>query len=400
MAHLIPLPSRLIQPRWVNRVPAPAHDSLSAQARRDFLAANPDSYLTVTRAPEDLGPGEVWDVDKALDASRTALNRLITDGAFSPVNPPGLYLYRLTRGDHQQTAIVGGVATADYHDGTMRIHEEVQPARAEHLARHLDGLRVQSSPIALAHRPDDVIDEIVSTVVKSTAPAIAFSNQDDLVQEVWALGDDRSVAAVTDALADEPVYLIDGHHRAAAAARFEATTTAEGAGLVLCALFPSDQLRIDAFHRCLPSLDAAEFLQLLSRAFPVRTAPDIETVMQRTPTEIAITAGSAWYLIDLPVTEGEGLLVDLDPVRLDRHVLRPLLGIDSSAPGDDLAYTHSSDTKADLEHLAATGATICVMRPIPIESLMAASDAGLLMPPKSTYFQPKVRSGVFLRPIG
>ncbi|MGI9614183.1 MAG: DUF1015 family protein [Acidimicrobiales bacterium] len=388
----------------MDRVPAPAHDSLSPAERRRFLETNPDCYLTVTRSPEDLAPGQVWDAEEALEASRTALDRLLAAGAFTSPETPALYLYRLTADGHCQVGFVGGVSVDDYDRGTVRIHEQIKAVRASHLATQLDELGVQSSPITLAHKPNESIAETAAAIVATDQPVIAVTSADGLRQEVWEVTDSSTIATVTDALADEFLYLIDGHHRAAAAsahrARVEPGTGEGGADLMLCAVFPSTQLKNEAFHRCVNGVDPTELIATLEAATTVRSVDTIDEVLDRRSDELALWTGDRWQLVTPPSARESSPLEALDPVRLERHVLWPLLGIDESNPSGQLSYRHGMADRADLEQLQTlSSGAVWAMRPVPMETLMAVSDEGLTMPPKSTYFVPKVRSGVFLRSV-
>jgi uncharacterized protein (DUF1015 family) len=403
VARLEPVAARLISPEWVQRVPSPAHDSLSPEARRRHVALNPDSYLTVTRAPDDLPTGTRWDLREVLASSQASLDRLLDAGAFGELGAPALYLYRLTLGDHSQTGIVGLVATEDYDRGVIRVHERHVDARAQLLADHLAALQVQSSPIALAHRPHGTVTAVVSQATASTAPLLDFRSSDGLRQQLWLLEDRAAAGRLRDALADVPLYLIDGHHRAAAMSRYRAASGSPGAEWMLGALFADDQLQNQAFHRHLHGIDLARLLAELGRRYVVRHVAPVSDVAGRRPDELALLAGSRWHLLRLPYparpASARALLNLLDPTRLQHHVLGPLLGIDGSAgPGANLTYLPGLGDEADLVRLAGAGRDgVWVMRPVPVATLLAVADAGLVMPPKSTYFVPKVRAGVFLR---
>ena len=408
MADLVPIPVRLVAPAWVDRVPAPAHDSLTPDERRRFLEANPDCYLTVTRSPEDLRPGERWDADEALAASKEALTRLLDAGAFTSPEGPALYLYRLAIDDHAQVGVVGGVAVDDYDRGVVRIHEQIKAVRATHLATQLAELGVQSSPITLAHTPNAAIGDATRRWIDAHDPAIDVTAPDGLRQQVWEVTDHTVTECIRAALADEKLYLIDGHHRAAAASAHRARVGPGaghgGADVMLSAVFPSTELTNEAFHRWLRQVDAGELLTKLAEATTVRPASSIDAVLGREPDELALWADGRWHLVDTPANvsagNGPGPLGAIDPVRLERWVLEPILGIDESTSSDELTYLHGTADRSDLEALEhiETGA-VWAMRPVSMAVLMAASDAQLTMPPKSTYFVPKVRSGVFLRSV-
>lgn len=404
MASVSLVQTRLVEPEWVSRVPAPAHDSLSPAQRRRLIEENPRSYLAVTRSPDDHPEGGRWDSKEALALSKQSLDAILKAGAFGPVRAPSLYLYRLSADGHSQVGIVGTVATSDYDTGVVRVHESIQTVRSQDLALHLDGLRVQSSPIALAHRPDSTISTIVAQTISTKPVIVDFAQDDGLRQEVWAVEEEASRRLI-DALADEPLYLIDGHHRAAAASLFHRSQPSDASAQILCAIFNTDEVRSDAFHRGLRNIDLALLLTRIRAAFPSRETDDLGEVEARHPREIAIATAEGWHLVTLPPSpDSEGsLLANLDSERFRHHVLLSMLDIDPTVANDQLSFLHGSGDEEDLHRVAevvrADYQAIAVIRPIPMETLIAISDEGHVMPPKSTYFRPKVRSGVFLRPL-
>lgn len=410
MAQLSPTALRVISPPWVDRVPAPAHDSLTPAERRRYLAGNPDSYLTVTRSPEDAEPGEPWDPEAALERSTASLRRLVDEGAFGPLTSASLYLYELSFDGHTQVGVVGGVATEDYEQGTIRIHERIRDDRADHLATQLGGLGVQSSPIAVAYRPNETIDGAIAQVVGSEEPMVDFEAIDGVRQRVWRIEDEVTGDRIRTAIGDLPLYLIDGHHRAAATAKLRRGSSGSDTEWILAAAFSARDLLTEAFHRCLPGADGAELLSQLEPHLAIRTVADRSEVLDRGPDEVALLLpaneeGSRWHLVTLPPpssagTEAQRFLATLEPVRLEQVVLQPILGIETEAAGGRIAFLHGRADADDLARLEAESTDpVWVMRPITVDSVMAASDLGAVMPPKSTYFRPKVRSGVFLRPI-
>lgn len=279
------------------------------------------------------------------------------------------------------------------------------------------GVKVQSSPIALAHRHLSGIESLVAASTAASEPLVDFRALDGVHQQVWAVPFDLG-RDIQEALTDEPLYLIDGHHRAAASSHLRADAGDEANEWMLCAIFSSTDLRNEAFHRRLPGTNGQALIDSVSQRFPTREAADAATVAARADDELALIvrrdSGEAqWYLVTLPPVdhrtgslEGAGrsapaeILARLETVRLQHHVLGPVLGLDSGDSGSRVEYFHGLADTDDLERLGAEEADpTWVMRPVPLETVMDASDAGAMMPPKSTYFRPKVRSGVFLRAL-
>ncbi len=417
MARIEPTIARLIQPDWARRVPSPAHDLLAPADRRRYVAGNPDSFLTVTRGPEDVPPGEEWDSARAVAESRRSFERLLGAGAWGdPALRPALFLYRLSvaggasGSPHAQVGIVGNLSVDEYEQGVIRVHEQVHEHRTRHLADHLAGLRIQSSPVALAHRADPALSALVAGITAGRVPELDFTSADGLRQQVWRMDEPDVIRAVQDALADLPLYVIDGHHRSAAAAAHRRDhPDSEAAHWLFGAVFAADELRNEPFHRVVHGIDPEELVALVSRSFPVRPVAADEVTAQvagRRPEEVALLTGGRWYLVDLgPLPRpGEGdVLAGLDVVRLEERVLGPLLGITTASPAGRISY-RVADADTTFERRGDLGAwrtdpdeALWLMRPVPMDAVLDAADAGLAMPPKSTFFQPKARSGVFLR---
>ncbi len=404
MTTFQPLPLRLVRPEWAQTVPAPAHDSLSPAQRRAYLEANPESYLTVTRSPEDLHPGaEPTTTEELLLDGRKAFERLIAADVFTEVRAPQYYAYRLTTNDHSQTGIVGGVSIADYQSGELRVHEQVRTDRTEHLALHLGVVQSQSSPIAVSYRPSA---EVAAILNRATAhrPLLDAGGNDGLHQTVWSIeANDQQV--LTDVFAHQPTYIIDGHHRASAALAHHQAINGTASAWILMAAFPSDELLNRAFHRRIKSLDIEDVIAAIDGRLAWRPMA-LDTIEQRADDEIAVCGGGRWLAITLPIgahqDDADGPtsqdLANLDPVRLERQLLGAVLGIDPTDSSQSLSYRPGNANLAVLEAETRSG-VLFVSRPVSVHLLLDAADAGLVMPPKSTYFEPKVRAGVFVRSI-
>lgn len=411
MATVTPLHLRLVRQEWTDRVPSPAHDSLGPAERRAWLRDHPDSYLGVTRGPEDVEPENGTTTPGAVTAEdllaegRQELDRLLETGAFSELRPPGFYLYQLENDRTVQTAVVCGVDIGNFVDGQVKLHERVKAERASHLGRHFEIVGVQSSPIALAHRPLPAMDQLRTAVTESDAPIIDFRADDGLVQRVWAVDEPEIGQSIIDHIASVDLYLIDGHHRTAAALAHRDAVGPGRPDRVLSAIFSSDELHNTAHHRMLATNTATgRFLDGVQASRPVRVVTDRAMVDDRAIDELALYHDGQWFLVTVPFIGSpdriDDRLANLDPVRLQRGIVGPLLGIDGTGYNDILDYRPGSRSVASLCEEADEKSTVfAMMRPVPIDDLLAASDAGLIMPPKSTYFEPKARSGVFVRPV-
>ncbi len=379
MAAIAPLELRLIRSDWTDRVPSPAHDALTPAQRRAHLRDHPDSYLGVTKGPEDYEGGEALSARDLVGRGRRALEALLDSHAFSEIRDECFYAYRLELDSWSQIGIVGGVHLDDYKSGNIRIHEAIQPERAAHLALHSEVVGAQSSPIAVAHHPKRQIADILERI-ESQDPEVQFSMPDGLEQTIWTLPP-TSNTVIGEVLEDSRLYLIDGHHRTAAAALQYANG---GSPWVLAALFSTDQLQNRAFHRFASSMADEPLADLLQ----------IEGAQHGRIGDgsghLQVYFGGEW--ITLPHQRAHRPLERLDVWQFEQ-IVRPRLGPDvvvryQMAHGDEDALLGSVDESGEL---------LVLMTPVTMPQLFAVADAGDVMPPKSTYFEPKVRSGIFLR---
>lgn len=390
---------RTVSSEWLNRVPSPAYDSLSTEERRAYRANNRWSYLNVTRAPEDEQPGAPTDNASLVAAATEVLQGLLADGAFGDEVNGAMYLYRLRAGDHSQTGVVAEAAVADYVDGQILAHEQIREARAELLADHMVGVGHTSSPIALTFRNNDRIGAVIEAGEQE--PPLLDWSDGTLHQTVWRLSPEQS-AELTDAMADLTAYIIDGHHRAAAAraVRARADRPAESSHM-LVALFPEDALQILGFNRVIRGMDKFEVQHAVGRIADTFAVQPFDADPTATPRgQLAMFALGQWHVADLgqPVTADP--LAGLDPVRLQDEILAPMLGI--TEPGSDpRLLTVSGDQPVSVltSEVTRSGGIAFVVPGLDSRDLFSVADAGQTMPPKSTYFVPKVRSGIFLRPL-
>ncbi len=423
MQLISPLSLDLIDDAWTAEVPSPPHDALSPADRLQHLEKFPLSYLGVTRAPEDVASDNPMTPAELLGAGRQSLDRLLDRNVFNLAPAPRYFAYRLSIDGHSQTGLVCGVSVAAYDNGQIRIHERTKQDRALHLARHLDIVGAQSSPIALAARTDTGLAGHLDALTEGP-PDLDFVSPDGLRQQVWTVDESSPIGVIESALADEPLYLIDGHHRAAAASVHRASRVdygglpdgdssgkpepqpAPGIDWMLSVIFPIEDLRNQAFHRVLPfATNEGVAERLIAGARSVAA----NEVNSRSTSEVPLGIRNedsqlSWHLIDLPldssVSGPSAILANLDPVRVQQQILEPLLGIDETRAGDRLQHRAGvsvvDGSASDAGALIGPGEIAIVTRPVTMEQLMTASDNGLVMPPKSTYFLPKVRSGVFL----
>ncbi len=385
MTLVHPVSARLVTPDWAARVASPLHDVLSEDERRAVLAGNPDSYLHVTSEP--LVPAAATGVQQGQAA---ALQRLLDRGAFTAVPEPSVFVYQLRGAGHEQTGVVAGVDLAGFADGRVLGHERVQVERVHGLVRHYSHVAVRSELLTLVHRAQPAVAELTARVRQGPA-LLDFTDAGGLEQTVWRAGPEES-AALARLLDEHRLYIADGHHRVAAALhRWEAEGRPCG-GSVLCVLYPQDQVSLHAFHRLVRGPVAVPaLLDGLESAFEVRPAEG--PLVQRGT--LGLYAAGAWHHLvprrrrDVPGVAG------LDVTLLDEEVLRPLLGIRDGDPR--VAFLPAPRPLRPVTRACdEDGGVLFTLHAPGLDDLFAVADRHEVMSAKTTYVEPKPRTGVFL----
>lgn len=403
---LAPFRGWLIRPEWSDRVIAGAYDSKTAAQRRAIVNQNPFSYLGVTRSHEDLTEG-CSDADLLSLSSRT-LERILEVGAFAPSDHASFYAYRLSSPDQStehafdQIGVVGALDIDGLRDGRVLTHENIRPERASLITDHLTHVGATSSPISLTHVAAPEVLTIV-TAVSEREPDV-----DVLVEgvrnQVWTFGASET-EDIQSFLNDPVVYVTDGHHRCAAAmaGRYAHPNLAPFAR-TLAVLFPRDQLRVEAFHRRAPDRGLRSTPELVDALSTVGTVTPVSGVDGARPTakgEVGVYHGGSWFRLVLDPLERPTTLASLDVERLRRDVIGHVLGVNELDDNSDVDYVPNPSGVDELvARCDVDGYVGLLVYPTDINDLMAVAAAGDLMPPKSSYLDPKPPSGVFLRILG
>jgi len=400
----VPVELSLVNPGFADTVPSPAHDSMTEPGRIEYLACNPLSYLTVTRSHSDIGPGESATVDELETANLKSLDHLLEMGAFDPPSVGCFHLYELSIAGHSQVGVVGGVATEDFDGGRIKPHEQINPKRAAALARHFQVVQVQSSPIALGARRSESLYEIKQRIT-AEAPDLTVETEDGLTQRVWIVKDHHDNATIGSELGTSNLYVLDGHHRAAAAVELKKQMMRESANHSLAVIFDIDDMANHPFHRVLPGIFSTdELMGHFQEVTSVRLLdlPSMLTTIDQAMDlchgdELPVYIGDSWYAMDAPANPDDiSVLAELAPQRVHGLLMNVLgkAGYDSSAIGYRSGLIPIEHL---IEEIDQHGGALAGMAPVSMDELLRVADAGYTMPPKSTYFEPKVRAGVFLR---
>ena len=409
----------LVDPARAGQVVSPAYDAVSPEKRRQFAEANPQNYLNTMRLREDFPADAQPTVEKLLALNKARLDELLSNGSFNRFAQPCIFIYRLAVGGHTQTGVVCEVSVDEYHHGRLRKHENTRSDKEDLLAMYQQVVGVTSSPICLAYPHDDAIEQFLEAAA-GQPPMLDFVSADGVAQQVWCIESDskqRQLQALFERI--EITYLTDGHHRAAAGWRYAQMRRAdenndaennegdEPYNQLLVALFSARQLALLPFHRAVKDLNGlseTELVRALEKDFSVQAISDRPAFEPTRHGEFGMLVNDRWYRLRIREAIHKALVDADDPVNsldvsiLGNHILEPLLGIADIRSDPRLDYVSGVSGGEGLRQKCADGWAVCfACFATSIAQLMAVADAGALMPPKSTYFNPKANSGVFIR---
>jgi uncharacterized protein (DUF1015 family) len=400
MAALAPFRALRPSPAAAARVAAVPYDVVSTDEARALAAGNPLSFLHVSRAEIDC-PREAHPYSDVVYAKAASnLERLKDEAPLLIEDTASLYVYRLRMGSVTQTGVAGCYSLDEYKRDIIKKHERTRQDKEDDRTRHLLALHAQTGPVFLIHRAAPAIDSLVQHVA-ATRPLYDFTATDGVLHTVWRV-DARSERPLVEAFAAVPtLYIADGHHRAASAAR--ARQQLSGAGgergewdTFLAVAFPASQVKILPYNRVVTDLGEftpSTFLQSLRARFAVKEGP---AEPQRRG-EVAMFLNGSWYTLVMGEISAAAPATDrLDVSRLQDLVLTPLLGIGDVRSSKRIDFVGGLRGIGELEtHVRSGRAAVAFsMYPVGVDDLMTIADAGGIMPPKSTWFEPKLRDGL------
>jgi len=375
------------------------YDVMNSDEARSIAKDNPLSFLHVSKPEIDLEPGT--DVYSSAVYAKGAENfRLLQEqGALVQDAQPCFYLYRQVMGSHTQAGLVAAASCAEYDSGIIKKHELTRPAKEDDRVRHMEALDSQTGPVFLTYRATTELDAL-SQRLTATEAAVDLTADDGVQHTAWVIENAEDIAFIEAQFAAiDFLYIADGHHRSAAASRVCAARNGAGqSGQFLTVIFPHDQMQILAYNRVIKNLhgqSSAEFLAALESIFEIEEGGAGECTRKN---RLGLYLDGQWRKLTFKPSHaiGETPMDELDVALLQNHVLAPLLGIEDQRTSDRLDFIGGIRGTAELERLVDAGAGCAFsMFPTSIEDLMAIADADGLMPPKSTWFEPKLRDGLF-----
>jgi len=417
MVQIHPFRALRPDPRFAAGVASVPYDVISTMEAAERIREEPRSFLRVSRADAEL-PGTPPHDDAVYLRARENLLAMVRDGVLRRDPEPSLYLYQVGDGEHWVTGLVCTIGIDDYLGGTIRSHELTRRDKEEDRTRHIEAVNAQTGLVFLFYRNDGGIGEGIDGLVpRDEEPGAWVRAANGSIHRVFRIRDPAIIAGTARLVSPlSRLYIADGHHRAAAAKnvalrRREAGRGGGEADRFMAVLLPHDQVAIHGYSRLVTDLDGhtpESFLGELSRRFKVRKNPPPGKDGSRPPVGASLSRhvfnlylAGEWYEVGRPRGGEAGGPPLLDVQVLQDEVLGPLLGIGDPRADPRLQFLGGSRPASDLEERVNGGefAAAFALRPVSIGEVMAVADAGGIMPPKSTWFEPKLFSGLLVHPL-
>jgi len=408
MATLKPFRALRPKPDEADRICTLPYDVMNTAEARQMADGNPISFLRVTRPELELEDSADPYASSVYERGAENMRRLIAEGHLIRDDQPRYYLYRLVMGGHRQLGIVAAAACSEYDNGIVKKHELTRPDKEDDRTRHINILGAQTGPVFLTYQADADIDALFAQEVER-APDVDFTADDDIRHTLWVIDDAAKIAKIEELFGKVPaLYVADGHHRSAAASRVAREradanpnhTGDEPYNYFLTVTFPHNQMQILGYNRAVKDLAGhtpSTFLVELSKVAEISEAP-----ADRLPTkkgEATMYMLGEWRLLrwkDSVVAEAKDTVAKLDVSILQERILEPMLKIGNPRTDKRISFIGGIRGTKELEKLVDGGeyAVAFAMHPTSIEELMAIADEDGLMPPKSTWFEPKLRDAM------
>ncbi len=394
-------------PKEAVRVTAPPYDTLNVVEARALAKDNPLSFLHVSRSEIDLPKGTDPYCDAVYAGAKKYFEKLRAEEHLVRDSEPAIYIYEQRMGGHAQRGFVALCHVDDYEKNVIKKHEKTREAKENDRFRHCRTIAAQPGLVFLAFRDNATTDDLLSDL-GSGKPLYEFTDENGVKHTAWrAIG--AGAGDVVEAFAKVPVaYIADGHHRAASAARAAKAYRAENKrhtgnepyNWFPACIFPASSLRILPYNRIVRDLNGLDESELLQRIAEVCSITPNALAAPTKPGHVSMYLGKRWYDLAFKVPPKGNPISRLDVSILQDFVLEPVLGIDDPRQNPRIDFVGGIRGTKELEKLVDTGAAEVAfsMYPVSLDQLMEIADAGQIMPPKSTWFEPKLRSGLFVHP--
>lgn len=401
-------------PQYASLVAALPYDVMTSDEAREKVKGNPYSFLHVDKAEIDLPKDTDIYSDIVYETAAKNLKSLETDEICKQDNTPCFYIYMQTMNGCTQTGIVGCASIDEYISGKIKKHELTRADKEADRIRHVDTCDANTGPIFLTYKGKDEIDRIVAEYKKLHLPVYDFVSEGDIENKIWVVNDEATVAKLKELFSSVPaLYIADGHHRCASAVKVGQKRREENPGYTgdeefnffLAVAFPKDELRIFDYNRVITDtngLDFSEFVEKISEKFQIESTDSTEPYRPEARHTFGMFINDSWYKL----TAKDGTFDESDPVNsldvsiLQNNLISPILGIDDPRTDKRIDFVGGIRGLKELERRVHTDMKLAFsLYPTSLDELIKIADAGALMPPKSTWFEPKLLSGLFIHKL-
>jgi uncharacterized protein (DUF1015 family) len=384
-----------------SKVASPPYDVLNSKEAKEEANGNPLSFLHITKAEIDLPDSADIHSPQVYEKAKENLQQFIANGTLFTEDKPCYYIYRLIMNSRSQTGLVCVSSVDDYFNDVIKKHEFTRPEKEKDRIDHMTTIRAQTGNVFLAYNNVDELDQIINSWKNDHTPAYDFTAPDGIQHTIWIVNDDTSIASITDLFAQKvpATYIADGHHRAASAAKVsQALPDSEDAKYFLTTIFPAAELAIMDYNRVVRDLNGMsknDFIDALSENFTIKQSAD--PVKPAALHEFGMYLDKQWYVLNSKegtyTTDPIGVL---DVTILSNNVLDKLLGIKDQRTDKRIDFIGGIRGLKELEKRVDSGEMTVAfsLYPVTIQQLFDIADSGNVMPPKSTWFEPKLRDGL------
>ncbi|KAA3634271.1 MAG: DUF1015 domain-containing protein [Calditrichaeota bacterium] len=407
MAIVKPFCALRPKPEFAKKVAAPPYDVLSSEEARELVKENPDSFLRVNKSEVDFPPESSSYSDEIYRKGKENLKRLYSDGLMIQDENPCFYLYRLTMNGQSQTGIAALTSVDEYDRGLIKKHEHTRPQKVDDRANHIMTLGAQVGPVFSIFKQNTELKSLFTTITAAES-TVDFTSDDSVRHELWVVDSDSDIRELINAFAQLPeLYIADGHHRSEAASEVcrrmkeknEHHTGEELYNYFLNVIFPDDELHILSYNRVVSETNNLSIDDIIAKsADKFEITKSDSAIDPKESHQIGIYTSGQWYNCRiLPGSFDNSHPVDsIDSAILTKNLLAPLFGIENLRTDDRIDFVGGIRGVAELKKLIDSNKYKMAfsLSPVTVEQLLAVADAGEVMPPKSTWFEPKLRSGM------
>jgi uncharacterized protein (DUF1015 family) len=398
-------------PEYAAEIASLPYDVMDSDEARIEVGKHPISFLHVEKPEIDLDPGIGLYDDKVYAKAKENLYKYLSDKQMFQDEKPAFYVYKQTMDGRPQIGLVGLASIDDYLNNRIKKHELTRADKEADRIRHVDTCDAHSSPVFFTYRHQQVIDDVVQHIISETKPVYDFTSDDGIGHALWVMNGEEDIRKVSDAFKDmENLYVADGHHRTASAVKVGQMrreqhpdyTGDEEFNYIMAVIFPDNQLHIMDYNRIVKDLngnDSEEFIAKVKEKFHIEEYGTEPFHPQATHT-FGMYLGRMWYkLTAIPGTwNADNVVESLDVSIMQNNLLHPILGIEDPRRDKRIDFVGGIRGLAELQRRVDSGreAVAFAMYPTSMDELINIADAGEIMPPKSTWFEPKLRSGLFI----